>query len=762
MIKNEKKTEVDLLEYWRIIQKRKWVIFIFTGALFFFTAIFTFIATPMYKSTVTLMLEEETSRMLSIEDTFGYQTPVSRDLRGFNTQLKLLKSKSLAERVVQKADLLTREDYKESISRRRGFFRTIRNILTLGWLRSGRKESDQGTISEFSPNPYSRMAEGLRNKIEVKPIRDTKLVELSYVSPSPKLSAEIVNTVAREFKNFSVDMRLQTTKQASDFMSGQIDSLSLELSEKNAELQRYSKEKDIFLLNPTESTAVNELSALNQAYTDARLETIEKQTIFRELQDLDADTIPRFVDNPAIQQLKADYLREKANFEDISKEYGPSHPQYIQAKSRVDGLRNDLLQAVDQAEQDYNTALNRENRIRIELERQKENVVRTDSNAIQYRLLKDEVEQKTKLLNSLREKQQAAMVSAKLGGLDTSNISIIDQAEIPTRPISPKKQLNLFLALIFGLLGGVGLCFVMEYVDNTVKGPEDVEKLAGLPSMGVIPEVPVMENGKHKSRFLSDYKYGPGEGKEKKEEDELFVDRVELINHHYPKLSIAEDYRTVRTSILLSYADRPPKSILVTSALPKEGKSVTVSNLAVAFAQLGERVLVVDSDLRRPRLHQIFEVQRTDGLSNYLTGNLALKDAIQKTSVENIHLIPSGPIPPNPSELLNSKKMKYLVDETKEGFDIVFFDTPPVLAVIDSLIVSSLIDATMFVIRAGKTQRRPFLNAIEELQKANAKVMGVLFNELKVKKGDVLFMNYYRYYRYDYYGDGDEDSSSVT
>ena len=757
----EKKSEVDLFEYWRIIQKRKWVIIIFTGALLFFTALFTFFATPMYKSTATLMIEEETSRMLSIEDTFGYQTPVTRDLRGFNTQLRLLKSKALAERVVQKADLLNREDFNSAGQSGGGLFGTLKHIITFGWLRSKKKPDEQDPDSAYQADPYSALATAVRNKISIKPIRETKLVEVSYVSPSPTLSAEIVNTVAREFKNFSVDMRLQTTRQASDFLSDQIAELGQELAEKNNELQRYSKEKDIFLLNPTESTAVNELSALQEAYTQARLARIEKQTIFQELRDMDADSIPQFVDNPAIQQMKADYIRAKNDFEEVQREFLASHPRYIQAKSKMEALEADLKNAADTAESEYRTALQMENRIKADLERQKENVVRSDSNAIQYRLLRDEVEQKTKLLNSIREKQQNALVSAKLGGLDTSNISIIDEADISRKPVSPKKQLNLFLALVLGLMGGVGLCFVLEYLDNTVKGPEDVERLAGLPSMGVIPHVPLGDdNKKGKSRFGPEYS---SEEKERgREADQWTIEKFELINHHYPKLSIAEDYRTIRTSILLSYADHPPKSILVTSALPKEGKSVTVANLAVAFSQLGERVLVVDTDLRRPRLHQIFQVQRNEGLSNFLAGNLALRDAIQRTTIENIHLLPCGPIPPNPSELLNSKKMKHLMEETKQGFDFVFFDTPPVLAVIDPLIVSSLTDATMFVIKAGKTMRKPFMSAIDELNKAKARILGVLFNELQVKSSDMYFMDYYQYYRHEYYGDGDKNPQDVS
>jgi len=250
-----------------------------------------------------------------------------------------------------------------------------------------------------------------------------------------------------------------------------------------------------------------------------------------------------------------------------------------------------------------------------------------------------------------------------------------------------------------------------------------------------------------------DYSYGEDE---QEREETPNVKEVELINHLYPKLSISEDYRTVRTSILLSHADTPPKTISITSSLPKEGKSATVVNMAVSFSQLEEKVLVIDADLRRPRLNRIFKARNVAGLSSYLTGKIELKDAIQKTSIENIWILPSGPIPPNPAELLNSRKMKEMVEEVKKGFDVILFDTPPVLAVIDGVIVSTLADCTILIINAGKLTRKPFLSAIEELKKTQVKLIGVMFNGLKMNKGDYYYMDYYSYYRQSYYGEEEE------
>jgi len=342
-------------------------------------------------------------------------------------------------------------------------------------------------------------------------------------------------------------------------------------------------------------------------------------------------------------------------------------------------------------------------------------------------------------------------VSEELGSLRASNISVVDPAEVPETPFSPDKKQNLILALLFGLFGGVGLCFLLEYLDNTVKGPEEVEKLTGLPSLGVIPFLE-QEDSHGRGRRYSEYESEEHKKALSSEETKPKMKDIELVNHLYPRLPISDDYRTVRTSILLSHAESPPKVIAFTSSLPVEGKSSTLVNIAVAFAQLDKKVLVIDSDIRKPRLHRIFKLGNIGGLSGYLAGKLELKDAIQKTSIKNIWLLSSGPVPPNPSELLNSAKMKEMVEGVKKAFDIVLLDTPPILATIDAVIISTLVDSTIMVLKAGEISRKPFLSAVEELKRANAKIIGVVFNGLKASQGKYFYRGYYPYYRYGYYG----------
>lgn len=748
--------EMDLLEYWRMIVKRKWVLITFTGILVLFIGVFSFLATPQYRSTATLLIEGELSKILSIEDELGYSRNFE-DLRSFNTSLRLLKSKSLAERVARKMNLLSRPEFGAGQKQKKSLLAAVKQALGFKWLFPGKKARTGESKSLVRSNPYSGIAESVRNSIDVSAVRTTKLVEISYTSHSPVLAANVVNTLAEEFIDFSIEKRFETTQQASDFLSEQISNLREDLAVKERELQRYGQEKEIFFLTETESTVVNKFADLNEAYTQAQIDRIRKEAEYRELKSLDINSLPQFVNNPLIQTLKTEYTRMKNEHEEKSKIYKSSYPEMVTLKAKLDSMRDELKseieRAVDLAESGYRSDLKKESSLKTLLEEQRADVIRLNSNAILYNSLKIEVENKRKLLNSLVERQNEALVSARLGGLKTSNISIIDRGEVPGSPVSPKKRRNLMLAFLIGILGGGGLCFLLEYLDNTVKGREEVEKLAGLPSLGVIPYLPPGGIRKKKRYGVySEYKYSERKQNPGKEENPRDIKEIEFVNESFPKLSVSEDYRTVRTSILLSQTEAPPRTIAFSSSLPQEGKTATVTNMAISFSQLEKKVLIIDADLRKPRLHRLFKIKNVGGLSGYLTGRVPIKEAIQKTSHENIWIIPSGPIPPNPAELLNSDRMKDLLEDMKEKFDFVLLDTPPILAVVDALIVSTLADCMVFIIQAGKTARKPFLRAIEELKQAKTKIIGVVFNEVKFKEREY-YSPYYHYYRTGYYGD---------
>jgi len=732
--------ELDLREMLQVLIRRRRILLACVGAALLFALVFILKATPKYKATSSLMIEEESSRILSIEDEFGYRRSFA-DLRFFNTQLKLLKSKALVERVARKLDLINHPLFAEKNAK-------------------ADKEKEPA-------NPYSPITAGLQESLDVSPVRDTKLVEVSYTSPDPEFSALLVNTLAQEFVDFYVEKRYRTTQQASKFLEEQISNLRERLSTKEAELQAYSKEKDLYFLNEKESASVSKFADVNAAYTQAQIDRIRAETNYRELRNLKVDALPQFIENKILQDLKTEYVKLKNEYEEKRKIFKPDYPDMVQLRGKLDSMRaeleNEITKAVDAAETQYRTALNKELSLKRLLDQQKAEVAQMNSDAILYNNLKIEVENMRNLLNSLEERQKETFVSAKLGELKTSNISIIDTAEPPLSPVFPKKKLTLVLALIIGLFAGGGLCFVLEYLDNTVKGPEDAEKLARLPSLGVIPYLP--PDGQKKFRRRGYYyrypraKEGTGEGKSARLDR---IKHIELVNHLFPDFSLSEDYRTVRTSILLSSAGKPPKMIAFTSALPKDGKTVTVANLAVAFAQLKERVLVVDADMRKPKQHQIFKVKSPAGLSTYLTGKAGLEECIHETGVQGISLIPCGPVPPNPAELLDSRPMQELVHTVRDRFDMVLFDTPPVLAVVDSVIVSSMVEATILVVYPGKTTEKTFLDAVEELRKGNIKIIGTVFNGMGLERDGYYTGRYYRgYYRGEAGPDGNEEQKRV-
>jgi succinoglycan biosynthesis transport protein ExoP len=750
--KTERK-EVDLLEYVRVVLKRKWVLVTFAAVLVVLAAVVSFTRTPLYRATATLLIDEPGSSLLNIQDVLNAGAYYRNDFMGtyFNTQLRLLTSRSLSERVAKKLNLGARPEFRAAAAPRRGLGGRIKDVASFRWLFGRGKDKGKDAAPALSGPATASYAFAIQGGLSIAPIPETRLVYVSYVSPHASLAADVVNALVEEFVSFSVETRYEATKQTSEFLTEQVALLREDLKRKEEDLQKYGQEKNLLYLSDNESTVVNNFASVNTALTAAQIERYTKESAYLELKKLSVDALPESVNNPTIQALRTTYSQVKSDYEEKGKIYRPDYPEMVQLKARLDATRNTLQEeirkAVGTAEADYRAALKKESSLQGLLDEQRGDVTKMNKNAIFYHTLRTEVENMRTLLSTLVAKQNEIQVSSQLGGLRTSNIKVVDHALVPGGPFTPNIKRNLLMALMLGLFGGLGLVFLVEYLDNTVKGPEDVEKLVGLPSLGVIPFL-TADNGRKKADVYGGYRtYGQEESKPSEAVPE--VREIELINHLYPKFSIAEDYRNVRTSILFSHADSSPKTICFTSTLPQEGKTATVSNLAVSFAQLEGKVLLVDADLRKPRLSKVFNLRNSLGLSSYLAGKNTFDEVVQKTSIENVWTIPSGPHPPNPAELLNSRRMKELLAQAKERFSVVLLDTPPVLAVIDPVIVSSLADATVFVVRAGKTTRKPLVRAIGEIRKSKADILGVVFNEVRIGR-QAIGTPFYHYYQYEY------------
>jgi succinoglycan biosynthesis transport protein ExoP len=759
--KPEKTNEIDLMGIWHIVLKRRWVVITFVLLTVTIAAIISFTSTPIYQATATILIENQRPAGLSIEELFSDRNYVS-DFQGvyFNTQLELLHSRALGERVAKKLNLGSRPEFQQQQQTvtPMGIFRALKGFVTLRWLRSPKRPpsaaSRAGAYEDLADERNAVMAAQVVGAVQVNVVERTGIVNVSYKSPNPGLAAEIVNTLAEEFYDYSIETRYEATQQASEFLSEQIAQLREDLAVKERELQKYGQEKNLMVLDSREDTVVGKFSEMNNSYTAAQITRVKKEAALKELRSLNVDTISnsQSVNSPTVNAILQNYIQTKNEYQEKLRTFRETYPEMQRIKARMDSqrseLQNEIKNAVAAAEGEYRTAVQEESSLKNLMENQKQTVLNTNSNKILYNALQIEVDNMRTLLAFLVNKQNETQVSARISGQRTSNVRVVDKALVPQSPVSPNVKRNIMMGLLLGLFLGLGLAFGVEFMDTSIKSPEDVEKLVGLPSLGIVPTFSV-DGASGKNLYLDYYSYGQKD----KVAPELKKDGketpIELVNHYYPNLAVSEAYRTIRTSILFSHADREAFQVITfSSAFPQEGKSTTTTNISVSFAQLGDKVLLIDADLRRPRLHRIFKTRNVQGLSNVLTGRVPLKDAIQKTFVENLWLLPSGPVPPNPAELLNSARMRQVVGQLKETFNYVFIDSPPLLFVSDASILSSISDSTVIVLRPEKAHRKPFLTSITEIQRAKPNLIGVVFNDVNYKKSVYSYDKYKYHYHY--------------
>ena len=423
-----------------------------------------------------------------------------------------------------------------------------------------------------------------------------------------------------------------------------------------------------------------------------------------------------------------------------------------QIKSQMDTLKERIqyetrdiaMKVFKEAKNNYQSALKKEKSLLVLLNEQKGVMVGSNADAIYYNSLNIEVKNIRVLLDYLVKRQKESLLSSKTEQSGMSNIRIIDKAEIPVSPIRSGKRKILIMALVLGVSIGLGLIFLADYLDRTLKMPEDVRALLGIPGLGIVFS---SKSKPHKSPYYYneyDYKYGKEKGKKKKFEPR----DIELINFIDPECPFSESYRSIRTSILLSSAEHAPRVITITSAAPQEGKTATAANLAISFCQLGKKVIIIDGDLRKPRMHKIFNKKNTMGLSSYLVGRVKFSQIVQKTHIPNLFLVSSGPIPPNPAELIDSEIMKNMLKKLLDIVDFVFIDSPPLIGIVDTVLLGKHSDGVVLVNWAGKTKNELIEKAKKELDQFNIRILGVVLNRADFKKTTTYDYTYNYQYRY--------------
>ncbi len=738
--------ESALGEYVRVLAKRKWTVLACLLTIFSIVAIASLKMTPVYEASGSIAINKADSGLVNFNNspTFNldYYDPTELE-----TEVKILQSDLLALQVVKELGLDRRPEF-------------------------GGRTTPLPSSLDLAPDPLqadsgrtSSLLSAFRGSLKVTLAPNTHIVEVHYRSADKDLAATVVNTLMSTYTENNFKSRFDSTMQASDWLSKQLVDLQMKVETSQEKLVRYQKEHEILGIDEKQNITTQKLDELNKALTTAESERMDKESVYRLVEAGDGDTIASAASaldaagagNQAgsglLENLRTKEADLKIQAAELNTQFGPSYPKLAQLNNQLKEVDAQLLAETRKVggkiRGQYMAALQRESMLHDALEKQKQEANKLNESAIEYSLLKRDLDTNRQLYEGLLEKLKEAGVSA---GLRSNNFRIVDVARVPTTPVEPNIPRNLTFAFMLGLTSGVGLAFLLEGLDNTVRTTEQAQMISGLPPLGMIP-------------------LGSRSAREGPSAKRLVIatskEAVELITQVRPQSQMAESYRALRTSLLLSNLGAPPKVIMVTSALPQEGKTTTSINCAVVLAQKGIRVLLIDADLRRPSIHKTLGMGPRSGLSNVLTGSATLETAITRSPIlPNLDVLPAGTPPPNPAELLASSNMRDVLAELREQYDHIVVDTPPTLSVTDAVVLSPRADAIVLVIRSGQTTKQALRRSRDILMQVNAKVSGVLLNAVDLSSPDYYYYyeyqgKYARYYRNDEsQNDEDEDGDA--
>ncbi len=715
--------ESALGEYVRVLVKRKWTVLACLVTIFSLVAIASLKMTPVYEASGSIAINKPDSGLVNFNNspTFSvdYYDPTEME-----TEVKILQSDLLALQVVKELALDRRPEF-------------------------GGKTAALPSSLDLAPDPLqadtgrtTSLLSSFRSSLKVALAPNTHIIEVRYRSPDKELAANVVNTLMTTYTENNFKSRFDSTMQASDWLSKQLVDLQMKVETSQEKLVHYQKEHEILGIDDKQNITTAKLDELNKALTTAESERMDKESIYRLVQSGDTETIASAANvldaagagstsqSGLLETLRAKQADLKIQAAELNTQFGPSYPKLAQINNQLKEIDAELVAETrkigGKIKGQYMAALQRENMLHDALEKQKQEANKLNESAIEYSLLKRDLDTNRQLYEGLLEKLKEAGVSA---GLRSNNFRIVDVARVPTGPIEPNIPRNLSFAFMLGLTSGVGLAFLLEGLDNTVRTTEQAQMISGLPPLGMIPlgSRTAREGANSKRLVIATSK-----------------EAVELITQVRPQSQMAESYRALRTSLLLSNLGAPPKVIMVTSALPQEGKTTTSINCAVVLAQKGIRVLLIDADLRRPSIHKTLGMGPRSGLSNVLTGSATLEQAITRSTVlPNLNILPAGTPPPNPAELLASTNMRDVLEQLRGQYDHIVVDTPPTLSVTDAVVLSPRADAIVLVIRSGQTTKQALRRSRDILMQVNAKVSGVLLNAVDLSSPD-----YYYYYEY--------------
>jgi polysaccharide biosynthesis transport protein len=733
--------EIHLRDYLNVILKRRWIVLIFLISVVVTTMIFTSMVTPLYKSTTVVRINKESPNVLSFR---GIDMSDSEQ----ETLQEIFKSRNLAERVISKLSLDKDPNFMPVESK----LSEIKSVVyenTIGAIANLYSSLAPKSPTKGEHGSYQAPVEGkvpihyvnsLISRLEVTPVKKTELVEVSFVSHNPELSFNVTNEVAQAFLAFSLESRANMSKEAKDFIQRQIESMREKLGASEKKLNDFASMHGIIMDNNKESLLTRKLSDISAALNSVTNERLQKEALYREVKESGANS-PVILSNPLILELKNNFNKLEAEYSNLLTTFTPDYPKMKSLRSQMDTIQRRLGQEISKiigsVESDYKASLKKEENLSKALKSQKGEVLSFQDAIAQFEALKRDVEVNKGLYNSLLQRLNEVDIAANS---KESNIQIIDKAVYPKTPYKPDVHRNILLSIFFGLFGGVGLAFLVEYFDNNIKGTDDIERKIHLPALGMIPIVGDM--GVRSTLPLKMIQL----------QKESSSSTLPMIVHPENTSPVSEAFRSMGAFLLLSSPSKPPRTILVTGPGERIGKTTICINIAKALLESMGKGILIDADLRRPKLHHVLKVNNSVGLSTFLSGNIEFDgsdgELIKTTAMKGLSIITAGPPSPNPSELVGSTRMQDLIYALQLVFEFIIIDSAPVMGIPDALYLSRIVDGTVLVVKSGETPRKALIETKRLFRSINAKILGVVLNGVSK---DELKYGSYNYYHSSYY-----------
>jgi len=654
------------------------------------TALYCFTCTPRYAATAQLLIERHLPRVL---DTEASQIMEASGQEFYQTQYKLLESRAVAQRVIKKLNLTQHPDFAPRFAEPA----------------VGREMARRQALSDLT--------DWLLRRLTVIPIRRSSLVNVTFTHPDPEFAARAANAFARAYIEMSLDLRFAASQEAALWLQQKLLEARQKLEESEAKLNDYKRQHHIAAAEDKETITAQKLEQLNRELVAAQIRRLAAEARYQEVRR--GHPVKEIQESPLIQTLKAEEAGILQQLSELGRKYGEKHPRMIQLRQELAATRSKIAAETRNIAQtlknEYQIAKNQEDRLKAALQAAKKEIQDLNRRAVTYRMLLRDVETNRALYENLLKSLKETTATENLPAV---NLRIVHPAVVPTHPVSPRTTRNLILASLLALVLGAVLAVVVDNLDTTLRTPEELESCLNLPNLAVIPQLEL--SGPAASRE------GPG-----------------LVVNQASRPPVIEAFRSLRTSILFSAPGGAPRNLLVTSALPREGKTFVVANLAAVLAQTEPGVVLVDADLRRPTLHRLFGLEQEPGLSNFLVGETS-ELPIRATAVPQLFLVPAGRVPPNPSELLHSAGMQEFLRRALAGFSRVLLDSPPVLTFTDAAILAAFTEGVLLVVRSGSVPRRAALEARDHLQEVRGALLGTVLNAAPVPR----LGTYYEEYHY--------------